>query len=212
MALANYTDLQASIANWHHRDPGVIVDCITLAEKRINKLLYDRLAEVEATLTATIGNRYIALPTGYQANYGLWLTTYGNRIEIKYKTPEELPVVTGSNGQPYYYTIDGSNIAFDYPASIAYTFVLRYKKGYDIAATSTNHVLTNHPGCYLYGALRESSVFSVDDNSAQKYEAMFQQSIDEAIADEKRSRAMTELSSEASIVGNRFQNIITGDI
>lgn len=212
MALANYSDLQAAVAAWHHRDPGVIPDCITLAEKRINKLLYDRLAEVETTLTATIGNRYIALPTGYQANYGLWLTTYGNRIEIKYKTPEELPIVTDSNGQPYYYTIDGSNIAFDYPASIAYTFVLRYKKGYDIAATTTNHVMTNHPNCYLFGAMVEASVFSEDDQAALRYEARFQQAIEEAINDEKRNRAMTELSSDASIVGNRFQNIITGDI
>jgi len=212
MALANYADLLTSIASWHHRSESQIADFVTLAEKRINKLLYDRIAEVESTLTATIGSRYIALPAGYQANYGLWLTTYGNRIEVIYKTPEELPIVTDSNGQPYYYTIDGSNIAFDYPASIAYTFVLRYKKGYDLASTSTNHVMTNHPGCYLYGSMREASNFAEDDNATQKYEAMFQQAIEEARLDESRNRAMTELSSDASIVGNRFQNIITGDI
>lgn len=212
MALANYTDLQASIASWHHRTESQIADFITLAEKRINKLLDTRLAEIESTLTATVGSRYISLPTGYQANLGLWLTTYGNRIEIVYKTPEELPIVTESNGQPYYYTIDGSNIAFDYPASIAYTYVFRYKKGYDLAATATNHVMTSHPAVYLYGAMREASNFAEDDNATQKYESMFQQAIEEAIKDESRNRAMTTLSSDASIIGNRFQNIITGDI
>lgn len=211
MALDNYTDLLASIASWHHRSESQIADFVTLAEKRINKLLDTRLAEVESTLTATIGVRTIALPTGYQANYGLWLTTYGSRIEIIYKSPEELPVHTSGNGQPMYYTIDGSNVAFDYPASVAFTFVLRYKKGYDLASTSTNHIMTNHPGVYLYGAMREGSNFAEDDNSTQKYEAMFQQSIEEAIKDESRNRAMTTLAADASMIGNRFQNIFVGD-
>lgn len=212
MALANYTDLQASIASWHHRSESQIADFITLAEKRINKMLDSRLAEVESTLTATIGSRYIALPTGYQANFGLWLTTYGNRIEMVYCTPEQLPIVTDSNGQPRYYTIDGSNIAFDYPADQAYTYVFRYKKGYDLAATSTNHVMTNHPAVYLYGAMREASNFAEDDNATKKYESMFQQAIDEALHDENRNRAMAELSFDAALISNRVDNIISGNV
>ena len=49
MALANYTDLQTSIASWHHRSVSEITDFITLAEKRINKLIDSRVGEVEAT-------------------------------------------------------------------------------------------------------------------------------------------------------------------
>lgn len=211
MALANYTDLLTSVASWHHRTISQVADFVTLAEKRINKLLDTRLAEVESTLTATVASRYIALPTGYQANYGLWLTTYGNRIDIVYKSPEELPVITSGNGQPMYYTIDGSNVAFDYPASLAFTYIFRYKKGYDLASTSTNHVMTNHPAVYLYGAMREAANFAEDDKNIDKYESLFQQAIDEAIKDESRNRAMTELSSDASMIGNRFKNILVGD-
>lgn len=212
MALANYTDLQASIASWHHRSVSEITDFITLAEKRINKLIDSRIGEVEATLTATVGSRYIALPSGYQANYGLWLTEYGNRIEMVYVSPEMLPVTDDSNSQPRYYTIDGANIAFEYKCSDTFSFVLRYKKGYSIATTSTNDMLTNHPSCYLYGAMREASVFSNDDANAQKYEALFQQAIDEALRDENKNRAMATLITDRSIVSTGKINILAGDM
>ena len=212
MSIATYAELQTAIASWHHRSVSEITDFITLAEKRINALLRSRFQELESTLTATIGSRYIALPTGFQEVTGLWLTTYGNRITIHYKVPEEMPVIDTSNGQPYYYTIDGTNLAFDYPASQAFTFVIRYKKGLSIATTSTNDVLTNHPSVYLYGAMREASILSEDDRNAEKYEALFQQAIEETMRTMNKNKAYAEISQDTAVVGNRLTNIIVGDI
>lgn len=211
MAITTYAQLQTAIATYHHRDDGAITDHIALAEKRINNALRTRLSEVESNLTATIDSRYIALPTGFMAARGLWLTTYGNRIEILFTTPEQLPVITSSSGQPYFYAIDGSNIAFDYPASQAFTYVFRYRKAYDIASTLTNHILTNYPNTYLYGALREAALLSRDREAAEDYEALFTQALEECKSVERQNRTMATLPMDAAITGNRMQNIITGD-
>lgn len=212
MALANYTDLQAAVVSWHKRDAGMVPDAITLAEKRINNLLESRLAETESTLTATIDNRYIALPTGYYRNLGLWLTTYGNRTAMIFVSPESLPVLDYVTGQPSYYTIDGSNIAFEYPCDVAHAFVFRYKKGYNLASTTTNHILTNHPAVYLYGALREVNIFSVDPEKAQGYEELFQQALKECIRTEFASKTQATLTIEPALVGAGRTNILAGDM
>lgn len=211
MAIATYAELQTAVASWHHRSVDQIADLITLAEKRINALLRSRYQEIETTLTATIGSRYIALPTGFLEVSGVWLTTYGNRLTIHYKLPEEMPVVDTSNGQPYYYTIDGTNLAFDYPASQAFTYVIRYRKGLSIATTTTNDILTNHPQVYLYGAMREASILSEDDRNAEKYEALFQQAINETMLALNKNKSLAEISQDPAVIGNRITNIITGD-
>lgn len=212
MAISTYAELQTAIDSWRHRSTAQVVDFITLAEKRINSALSSRLGEVESTLTGTIGSRYIALPSGYISPRGLWLTTYGNRIEIIYVTPENLPVIDTTNGQPYFYTIDGSNISFDYPNSEAFTYTFRYKKGYNIASTSTNDILTNYPGVYLYASLRESALFDNDDNSVQKWESVFQIALQEAQNSEFENRTLATLSFDAALSGDRQHNIISGDI
>lgn len=212
MALANYTDLQSAVVSWHKRDAGMVPDAIALAEKRINNLLESRLAEVEAPLTATAGSRYIALPSGYYRNLALWLTTYGTRNEILFVSPESLPVTLYAQAQPCYYTIDGANIAFDYPCDQAHTLTFRYKKGYDLANTGTNHIMTNYPAVYLYGALRETSVFAQDIQNAQGYEAMFQQALAECIRTEFASKTQAKLAIDPGLTAPRRSDIRAGDM
>ena len=199
MAITNYTNLQTAIASWHHRDVAEIPDFIRLAELRINSMLESRMAEFDTTLTATIATRYIALPTGYSAILGLWLTTYDPRREIRYRLPEDLPVTTLSSGQPYYYTVDGSNIAFERPADIAYTYTLRYQKAYDIASTSTNDILTNYPDVYLFGSLVEACIFAKDDPAM--FEQRFQAAISNAQKSEMENKRFATLSSDHALTG-----------
>ena len=209
MAISTYAELQTAVAAWAHRDVTQIVDFITLAEVRINALLDSRLAEVESTLTATIGSRYITLPSDFNSVYNLWLTTYQPRREIKYELPE-LMVTTTSSGQPYLFTIDGANIAFERPADIAYTFTLRYQNGYDIAVTSTNNILTNYPDTYLFGALVESCLFSREDPSI--FEQKFQAAIDRAQESEEKNKRLATFSSDISLARKRRSTILTGDL
>lgn len=199
MAITNYTNLQTAIASWHHRDVPQIPDFIALAETRINNLLESRLGETDTPLTATILSRYIAIPVGYSAILGLWLTTYTPRREIKYVLPENLPVNSAGNGRPNYYTIDGSNIAFDRPADIAYTYTIRYQASYDIAATSTNDILTNYPDVYLFGALVEACLFARDDPTI--FEQRFQSAINNAQKSESENKRFATISSDHALTG-----------
>ncbi len=60
--------------------------------------------------------------------------------------------------------------------------------------------------------MREASIFSNDDANAQKYEALFQQAIDEALRDENKNRAMATLITDRSIVSTGKINILAGDM
>ncbi len=211
MAITNYTELKAAVASFLHSNTGLtsqIIDFISLGEEQINNDLSARFAEIEGSLTATTSSRYITLPTGFKRAYGLWITTYSPRQEIIYKAPTELPVIT-SNGQPQYYTIDGANIAFDCPANQAHTFTLRYKKGYNIAADTTNDLLTNNPGVYLYAALREAAGYTRDFEFANYAEARYMTNLAAAQSADSKNQSLATLSVEIGARGRN--NIIDGD-
>ena len=212
MALSNYTQLQAAVATWYKRDSALIPDFITLAESRINAELDSRLSYVESSLVGVVGSRYIALPTGYYSNQALWLTTYGTRTEIIFVTPDQLPVSIDTQGQPTYYTIEGSNIAFEYENNVAHTYTFRYKKAFDIASTSTNHVLTNYPNLYLFGALVEAHSYAKDIEEAQGYEMRYQQALIRAQIQEDKNLSRATMASDPGLIGTPRSNIFAGDM
>lgn len=210
MAITNYTELRAAVASWVHRSDltSQIPDFITLGEARINRELSARFAEAEGALTASVGSRYIALPARFKRAYELWLTTYNPRTEIIYRTPETIPVST-SQGVPRYYTVDGANIAFDCPANSAHTFTLRYKKGFDIAADTTNDLLTNHAGLYLFATLCEAAIYIRDDVRLAMWEGRYQSELAETQRFESQNKGMATLRVDVGLSGNRG-NIIDG--
>ena len=213
MALANYTDLKASVADWLHRSDltAQIVDFITLAESRINRDLNSRLAEEDASLMGTIGVRTIALPSDFIHPLGLWLTTYSPREPMVYKIPEKLTVST-TNGNPRYYTIDGANIAFEFPLDLAYTYTLRYKSGYVLSGSATtNWLLTNHPDVYLYASLIESAVYVRDAAQIPVWTNLYQEALAGVRAKEMRNKSMAILGTDAALSGGRSSNILDGD-
>ena len=199
MAISNYTELQAAVASWAHRSTANITDFIALAEKRINAALESRLSEIESSLVGVVDSRYIALPTGYYDNRGLWVVLSGFRRELTYVIPSMLPVIDDSPGQPTYYTIDGTNIAFNIENSDTFDYVLRYKKGYDIASTSTNDILTRYPNVYLYSSLREASLFANDDNNAAKWETAYQMALEECSHAEFKNKTLATLGTDTPL-------------
>jgi hypothetical protein len=210
MSISTYSELKTAIAAWAHNTAltNVLADFITLAESRINRLGLFNEMEQEATLTATISSRDIALPSGFIEPKGLWLTTYGDRIPIHFLPVEQMPVYDDS-GQPDYWSIDGSNIAFDRPASIAYTYVLRYTGKFTLSdASPTNWLLTNHPDVYLYAALMESAVYSRNPEQLPIWKGAFDIALQEVNDAEHRKRSMVTLSTELPITatGNILQD------
>ncbi len=213
MAITTYAELVASLdgsAGYLHRTDltARIPDFIRLAESEINSDLQLLPQEIEATLTATVGLRTMAQPTRFGTPLALWCTTYSPRIEMVYRNAAELPV-TENNGPSDFYTVDGSNIATENPADVAHTYTLRYLATLDIATTLTNTVLTNWPGCYLYGSLLASIPYTRDQSQI----ALWQNKYDESVRKAKRYSSATKGKQDLRgdyFFASRRQNINTG--
>lgn len=189
MALANYTDLQASIAAWIKRSDlsAVIPDFIRLTEIRLNRDLTMRPGELEVPLTGVIGSRFIPLPTDYAMPVGLYDTTYEPRNSLTQVSAAQIEVKT-SRGQPQFWCVDGSNIAFELPCELAYPYVFRYVKDYALSVGNpTNDILTSYPDLYLFGSLAEAALYTFDDQRAQFWNAKFQVALESANDTESKS-------------------------
>lgn len=179
MALANYTDLLASLATWSNRTDmtALLPDVVALAEARISRDLRIR-KQVTTTALATVANvQALALPAD-------WLET--ENVTLVSSSPNTMSVITPElmdakfpagyqTGKPVTYCIVGTNMQLGPTPDGVYAVTLDYYAKFSALATSaTNWLLTNHPGIYLSGAMAELNLYLADDRVAlwdQKYRA-----------------------------------------
>ena len=213
MPITTYAELKSEVADWLHRDDltAKIPTFIALAESRINKTFLPRSQEQEDELTTIPGSRFVALPAGVINPMGLWMKAWLPRHKLHQCLPEELPVRTNASGYPEYWAIDGTNIAFDIPASAALAFDFRYTKAFALSdANPTNYILDNSPELYLLGSLFEACTYAADDR-AQLFDGRFQAALQNASNNENDTRATAPLVTELTgAVSNARFNIIRG--
>jgi len=212
MSLSTYAELVAAIDGsdgYLHRSDltAKIPDFIKLAESKINRKLKLLLQETEATLTAVVGSRLMAVPTRFGTPIALWLTTYEPRDGLIYVNPESLTVTT-SNGGSDYYTVDGAYIATENPADVAYTYTLRYLTRFDLATTLTNTVLTNYPDVYLYGALLASAPYTLDTQNVGLWSGLYEAALKEAMTHSTATKSKAMLRTD---FGGHTSNILSGE-
>lgn len=207
----NYTQLKTNIASYLHRTDQAdnIPLFIQLLEAKVNRepALQDR--EFEVDLTATVGSREIAVPTGFSEAKAMWLTTFLPRERLIYLQPDDLPESIAP-GIPTYWTIHGGDtIRMDSEADKAYTFVLSYTGSFELSdAFPTNWLLTNHPDIYLYGALLEASVFIRDEKFMGVWAAGYEKALQALKLKNDRAKALGELISDYP--NNTRSNILEG--
>jgi hypothetical protein len=112
-----------------------------------------KLLEFETTGTVTVTSGAGTLPTGFLGARTLSWSANHDRILI-YLTPDKLNSVNASNPSfVSYYTITGSEIKFanDESGTLNITYMARFTPL--SGSATTNAIITNHPGAYLYGAL-----------------------------------------------------------
>ncbi|MDR3439877.1 hypothetical protein [Telmatospirillum sp.] len=180
MALATYDDLKAEIPKFLQNRSDLlplIDDFISLAQTTINIDLTVGNAEMELPLVAVPGSRFIDI-SGVALNEprGLWQTSYNPRQELVFVMPELLTVST-TPGQSTFWTLDGSNIAFNRQADQAYPFAFRFVGNWLLSPTNqTNYLMTNYPNVYLYGSLCEAAPYLSGKDTAliAKWEAKYQ--------------------------------------
>lgn len=218
MSIGTYAELQSAVASWLDRTDltARIPDFIALAEADINAVFDLRTIEQDATLTAVVGQRTIALPTGYRDPLNLWpIGPVGRLDPLRFVLPELIETIT-INSVPRAWCIDGSNIAFNCPSDGTYTtYTLRYRGGLALSdSVTTNLVLTNYPNVYLFGAMKEASPFLRDPEAMGIWEGKYGDAIAKAKAKEARNKSLVTLNTEPGILTNMGRrsgfNVYTG--
>ena len=184
MALATYTDLQASIANWLHRSDlaSVIPDFIELAEKRINGDLDARLQDAVVSLSTVAGQISVTTLSDVVNIRSLTIQSSPNQV-LDYLSPDQFngQYAWAETGTPRSFTVIGGSIYLGPTPDAAYTLQTIYKALVPSLATAqggTNWLMTNYPQVYLMASLCESAPYIVGDDRLPVWEQKYQEAIE----------------------------------
>jgi hypothetical protein len=178
MALATYTDLLASVATYLHRADltANIPDFVVLAEARIARDLRIRKQITTTTLTAIAGNQALALPSDWLELENLTVNVSPAR-NLSYMTVEQLDSKYPTNdytGTPAVYTIEADSLLFGPTPDAAYSIGLIYYARFPVlSVATTNWLMTNHPGIYLFSTLAEAAPFIGNDERIAVWDAKY---------------------------------------
>jgi len=183
MALANYVDLQASIAAWTHRTDltSVIPDFVTMAEAKISRDLRLRKQITSTTLTTTANVQSLALPTDWLEFENVSVASSPSQ-QLVYVPVEHLDANFSSTytDMPSCFTVEGDNILFGPTPDAAYSIAcIYYARFPSLITNSTNWLMTNHPNIYLWACLIEASYYTRDIQAGQLYEQRYQNELNQ---------------------------------
>ena len=204
MAITNYTELKAAIANFLARDDltSVIPDFISLAEGRLSRELETRSQEKRATATLTVGDEYTALPTDLRELRMVKLSSDPEQV-LEYMSPVALhnSYSSSGNSRPRAYSLVGQELKLRPKPDSAYTVEIIYIGSLSALSDSNlvNNVLTRHPDAYLYGSLAEAYAYLLDEQRANAYMQRFTMAINEIKLDEERANYGTSSLHISSI-------------
>lgn len=174
MAIGNYTQLLAAIANYLARDDltSAIPDFVTLAEAKFNRTLFHPRMETRATLTVnTLATdpEFLDLPSDFQTIRGVRLSGVTGKPRLNFLTQTQMEdyrySIDNIVAQPTYFSILGSQLELaptpgeDYDVEVIYRATIPA-----LASNSTNWLLTAAPDVYLYGTLLEAMPYIENDS------------------------------------------------
>jgi hypothetical protein len=194
MALSNYTELQAAVADWLNRDDLTtqIPDFIALAEASLGR--HPAVTHEELT-TLSITGALVALPADCRELLSMYYDETSARGAIEVVSPEELAarkVDFSASGRPRYAAVEnnGTYIRFapepdqTYTANIEYAATLTALSG----TNTTNWLLTGHPDLYLFGTLVQTAPYLKDDPRMAVWQSMLERGLTELDALVRRRR------------------------
>jgi len=184
MALSSYSELKSSVANWLNRTDltdEIADDFIKLTEADYNAKL--RIRAMEQIDTITIDSETESVPTGFIAVRSFYILSSSVKYPLEYITPANMFETKGGSrtGKPRAYTIESDNetetFRFGPSPDTSYTGYLSYYKAISPLSSSntSNWMLANHPGVYLYGSLFHAANFlgGIDPQQLQNWLQMY---------------------------------------
>lgn len=204
MALANYSDLQAKIADYLSRSDLTvqIKDFITNAEIRLRRELRIREALKVVTASTTIGDSTLGLPSDYNMMRDLHIV--GNPVGVlEYLSPSAFFSNTNSaqGGKPYAYTILAQEVQFSPIPDAVYTVqMLYYAQPPFLSDTNASNVfLSVCPDLLLFGALGEAEPYLMNDTRLQTWATLYERGLNAlTISDDEGEYSGAPLSVKIS--------------
>jgi len=224
MALSTYAELKTSIANWLNRSDltdEISDDFIKLVEAEYNSKF--RIREMlTSDTTFTIDSELETLPTGFLQVRDFFIVSGSAKYSLTYMAPTQMDQTRGgsTSGRPNSYTILGSNFRFAPTPDATYTSTINYYKAIDSLSdsTTTNYILTNHPGIYLYGSLYHAANFlgGIEPSKLQNWSQLYATSMERLERNDKEDtwsgtplQARSDVTIAAPFVDRR--TVITND-
>lgn len=200
MAITNYTELKAAVADWLNREDltAQIPDFITFAEARLNRTLRTREMLTRRRTVTTDG--FIKLPFDYLETYQLQLPANATNTPepLTYIGPNEVAQYKSQSmtGKTRYYTIiDGAFELVPTPASSVELTITYYAKVPALSSSvATNWLLEKAPDLYLYATLLTAAPYLQNDERIPVWSQLATTAFDEMTMDSERaSRSRTSL-------------------
>ena len=190
MALANYTDLKASVADFLNRSDltSVIPDFVTMAEAEFNRTL--RVREMSVRTQGPIDSQYVKLPDDFLGMRNIDLMT-DPVTPLEYKNLQNLDIHRRNDktGKPLYYSIVQNSIEFAPVPDGTYTLeIVYYQKVPTLSSNTTNWLLDNHPDAYLYGTLQHSAPYLQSDERVGVWAGKYQQVIEQITTSDEKAK------------------------
>ena len=186
MALATYSDLKATVADWLNRQDlaAVIPSFITLAEAQFNRDERLRVKESMVRATASFDGQYEALPGDYLEMANLQINNVTPFQKMQFLSLNQIDDYKGTfpgTGLPKYYTIVGNQLELlPIPGSTYTAEMVYYGKIPALSDTiTTNWLLTKSPDVYLYGALIQSAPYLKDDERVATWMNLYERGLND---------------------------------
>lgn len=193
-AFADYSSLQTNIGNWLLRDDlsANIPTFIALAEAELNRRLRTRQMVVRSRTTAN--DRYISLPSDWRMAWNIQVVD--GDYPLEYLSPVELDRWRQQDHrnvtEPKFYTIFGDTLELAPSPTASDPIEIELIYFSDIPALSvsntTNWLLQEYPDLYLYGALKHTAPFLMDDQRLAVWENLFETALASANAEATQAR------------------------
>lgn len=194
MALSNYSELQAEITAWMHREDlsARIPTFIKLATDRIARELRVWRMEDERSVSLTAGDEEASVNSLARAVKSVRLTGANARLLGHIPLPAlREKYATATSGVPCEYSFqEGRFIVAPVPSEDCTLSVVYTLAPADLSdAAPTNTVLTYYPSLYLQASLVEGYRFVRHADELAKAEAAYQQVLESANRESRKMRA-----------------------
>ena len=192
MALATYSDLKTTVANYLGRSDltSQIPDFITLAEVRLSRELRIRQMLTSDSISVTSGDSTISIPSNFLAIRDIYLDATP-RATLSYLSPSAFTreARTAETGKPVFYTMNGTEFEFAPIPDANYTAkILYYGKPTALSDSNTsNAFLANAPDALLYAALLEAEPYLMNDARVQVWGNLYNNAIANLNASDEES-------------------------